>query len=236
MTVQYSKDRMAFGRPIGSYQALKHRMADHRMWLEGSFATTAYAARAVQAEPRRTPRLAARMAKAHVGKWSSAILHDCIQLHGGIAMTWELRPPSVFPPGHQQRGALRIAERTAPGPRRHRGGGSVMTADGSTIGLEEFRARVRAWLAEHVPRKQPGERFLQWDDEGVARYRSRSSGPCGRAGSPASPCPSSTADSASAGSISRSSARRGPTTGCRRSSATRSTWCCRPAGARHART
>ena len=33
--------------------------------------------------------MAARIAKAHVGKWSSAILHDCIQLHGGIGMTWE---------------------------------------------------------------------------------------------------------------------------------------------------
>ena len=88
ITVQYAKDRVAFGRPIGSYQALKHRMADHRMWLEGSFATTAYAARAVR-PPSHDAAMAARVAKAHVGKWSSAILHDCIQLHGGIGMTWE---------------------------------------------------------------------------------------------------------------------------------------------------
>ena len=88
MTVQYSKDRVAFGRPIGSYQALKHRMADHRMWLEGSFATTAYAAKAVQ-HRRDDAAVAARVAKAHVGRWSSVILHDCIQLHGGIGMTWE---------------------------------------------------------------------------------------------------------------------------------------------------
>jgi alkylation response protein AidB-like acyl-CoA dehydrogenase len=88
MTVQYAKDRVAFGRPIGSYQALKHRMADHRMWLEGSFATTAYAARAVQ-HANHDAAIAARLANAHVGKWSSAILHDCIQLHGGIGMTWE---------------------------------------------------------------------------------------------------------------------------------------------------
>ena len=87
-TVQYSKDRVAFGRPIGSYQALKHRMADHRIWLEGSFATTAYAARAVQ-HRRPDAAIAVRVAKAHVGKWSSAMLHDCIQLHGGIGMTWD---------------------------------------------------------------------------------------------------------------------------------------------------
>ena len=88
ITVQYSKDRVAFGRPIGSYQALKHRMADHRMWLEGSFATAAYAAKAV-ANRAEDAAVAARVAKAHVGKWNSTILHDCIQLHGGIAMTYE---------------------------------------------------------------------------------------------------------------------------------------------------
>jgi alkylation response protein AidB-like acyl-CoA dehydrogenase len=88
MTVQYAKDRVAFGRPIGSYQALKHRMADHRMWLEGSFATTAHAASSVQADSTGAA-VAARIAKAHVGRRSTAILHDCIQIHGGIGMTWE---------------------------------------------------------------------------------------------------------------------------------------------------
>jgi len=88
LTVQYTKDRVAFGRPIGSYQALKHRMADHRMWLEAAFATTASAARAVQ-HWRMDAAVAARVAKAHVGKSSSAILHDCIQLHGGTGMTWD---------------------------------------------------------------------------------------------------------------------------------------------------
>ncbi|RBY84400.1 acyl-CoA dehydrogenase family protein [Blastococcus sp. TF02A-26] len=88
MTVQYAKDRVAFGRPIGSYQALKHRMADHRMWLEGSAAITAHAARSVQ-ERRPDAAIAPRVAKAHVGRRSTATLHDCIQLHGGIGMTWE---------------------------------------------------------------------------------------------------------------------------------------------------
>jgi alkylation response protein AidB-like acyl-CoA dehydrogenase len=88
MTVQYAKDRVAFGRPIGSYQGLKHRMADHRMRLEGAFAATAYAAIAVHGA-RNDAAVAARIAKAHVGRWSSAILHDCIQIHGGIGMTWD---------------------------------------------------------------------------------------------------------------------------------------------------
>ncbi len=88
MTVGYARERVAFGRPIGSYQALKHRLADHRMWLEGSFATTAHAVNSVQTE-RPDAAVAARVAKAHVGRRSTATLHDCIQIHGGIGMTWE---------------------------------------------------------------------------------------------------------------------------------------------------
>ncbi len=88
MTVGYAKERVAFGRPIGSYQALKHRLADHLMWLEGSFAATAYAATSVQ-EGRPDAAVAARIAKSHVGRWSTHTLHDCIQIHGGIGMTWE---------------------------------------------------------------------------------------------------------------------------------------------------
>lgn len=88
MTVRYAKERVAFGRPIGSFQALKHRMADHRTWLEASFATTAYAAAAVGGE-RPDAAVAARVAKAHVARRSTATLHDCVQLHGGIGMTWE---------------------------------------------------------------------------------------------------------------------------------------------------
>jgi alkylation response protein AidB-like acyl-CoA dehydrogenase len=88
MTVQYSKDRVAFGRPIGSYQALKHRMAEHRMWLEASYATTSHATRSVE-DGAEDAAASVRVAKAHVGKWSTTILHDCVQLHGGIGMTWD---------------------------------------------------------------------------------------------------------------------------------------------------
>lgn len=88
LTVAYTKDRVAFGRAIGSYQALKHRMATHRIRLEGAFAVTAYAARAVQHE-RSDAAVAVRAAKAFVGKWGTTILHDCVQLTGGLGMTWD---------------------------------------------------------------------------------------------------------------------------------------------------
>jgi alkylation response protein AidB-like acyl-CoA dehydrogenase len=87
-TVEYAKDRVAFGRPIGSFQALKHRFADHAMWLEAGEAATAHAARAVQASDVDAS-LAASIAKAHVGRSATEITRDCVQLHGGIGMTWE---------------------------------------------------------------------------------------------------------------------------------------------------
>ncbi|GAA5056843.1 alkylation response protein AidB-like acyl-CoA dehydrogenase [Thermocatellispora tengchongensis] len=88
MTTQWARDRYTFGRPIASYQALKHRFADMRTWLEACHATTAAAASAVQegsagaAEPVST-------AKSYVGDRSLAILQDCVQIHGGIGLTWE---------------------------------------------------------------------------------------------------------------------------------------------------
>jgi alkylation response protein AidB-like acyl-CoA dehydrogenase len=87
-TVEYAKDRVAFGRPIGSFQALKHRFADHAMWLEAGEAATAHAARAVQAGDADAS-AATSIAKAHVGRSATEITRDCVQLHGGIGMTWE---------------------------------------------------------------------------------------------------------------------------------------------------
>ena len=88
LTVDYAKSRFAFGRPIGSYQALKHRLAEHRIHLEGSASITAYAAAEIGLQ-QTDAAIAARMANAYTGRHGTAILHDCVQLHGGIAMTWE---------------------------------------------------------------------------------------------------------------------------------------------------
>jgi alkylation response protein AidB-like acyl-CoA dehydrogenase len=87
MTLQYVKDRKAFGRPIGSYQALKHRLADMLLWLESSKAATSAAVAAVQSE--RGAVAAARVAKAYVADRCPEIVRDCLQLHGGIGYTWE---------------------------------------------------------------------------------------------------------------------------------------------------
>jgi alkylation response protein AidB-like acyl-CoA dehydrogenase len=81
-------DRYTFGRPLASYQALKHRFADMRTWLEACHATTAGAAEAVQERSPRAGELVS-VAKSYVGDRSVAILQDCTQIHGGIGLTWE---------------------------------------------------------------------------------------------------------------------------------------------------
>jgi alkylation response protein AidB-like acyl-CoA dehydrogenase len=87
-TIQWAFDRYSFGRPLASYQALKHRFADLKIWLEACRATT----RAAVAEvAKRSPGadMAVSVAKSYVGEHAPAMVQDCIQLHGGIGVTWE---------------------------------------------------------------------------------------------------------------------------------------------------
>jgi alkylation response protein AidB-like acyl-CoA dehydrogenase len=87
-TVGYAFDRYSFGRPLASYQALKHRFADLKTWLEASQATATAAARAVDSDSPSAPELVSA-AKSYVGERGPAILQDCVQLHGGIGVTWD---------------------------------------------------------------------------------------------------------------------------------------------------
>jgi alkylation response protein AidB-like acyl-CoA dehydrogenase len=86
-TVEYAFDRHSFGRPLASYQALKHRFADMKLWLEASHATAdgAGLAVAIDVDAART----VSVAKAYIGDKSVDIIQDCVQLHGGIGVTWE---------------------------------------------------------------------------------------------------------------------------------------------------
>jgi alkylation response protein AidB-like acyl-CoA dehydrogenase len=87
-TVQWAFDRYSFGRPLASYQALKHRFADMRLWLEAAQATAGAAARAVGAGGAEAAELTS-VAKAYIGERATDIIQDCVQLHGGIGVTWE---------------------------------------------------------------------------------------------------------------------------------------------------
>ncbi|KUI18994.1 acyl-CoA dehydrogenase [Mycobacterium sp. GA-1285] len=87
-TIQWGFDRHSFGRPLGSYQALKHKYADLKIWFEGCRATTNAAVAEVGA---RSPgaAIAVSVAKSYVGEYSPVMLQLCVQLHGGIGVTWE---------------------------------------------------------------------------------------------------------------------------------------------------
>lgn len=88
LTVQYCKDRIAFGRPIGSFQAIKHQLADSSLALEMSHAVVSAAARAVQEDSVGAAH-AASMTKAFVSDAAVELAHNCWQHFGGIAYTWE---------------------------------------------------------------------------------------------------------------------------------------------------
>jgi alkylation response protein AidB-like acyl-CoA dehydrogenase len=88
MTLDWAFDRYTFGRALASYQALKHRFADLKSWLEASHAVTDAAAEAVADG---TPLAAetASSAKTYVGEYGPELAQDCVQLHGGIGVTYE---------------------------------------------------------------------------------------------------------------------------------------------------
>jgi alkylation response protein AidB-like acyl-CoA dehydrogenase len=87
-TLEYCRDRVSFGRPIGSYQALKHRLADIKLWLEACHGTATASARAVANRSGDASELVS-VAKSYIGDRCPAIIQDCVQMHGGIGVTWD---------------------------------------------------------------------------------------------------------------------------------------------------
>ncbi|MBX6383152.1 MAG: acyl-CoA/acyl-ACP dehydrogenase [Microbispora sp.] len=93
-TVAYVKERKQFARPVGSFQAVKHRLAD--LWLEvvGARAAARNAAAHLAEAPAAGPlgddaAVAVAVAQAHCGVVAVHAAEECVQLHGGIGMTWE---------------------------------------------------------------------------------------------------------------------------------------------------
>jgi alkylation response protein AidB-like acyl-CoA dehydrogenase len=88
MSVEYSKVRQQFGKPIGSFQAVKHICAEMVSEIEPARSLVWYAAYAYDHEPRHAAR-AASMAKARLGDVYSRTTNRAVQIHGGIGFTWE---------------------------------------------------------------------------------------------------------------------------------------------------
>jgi alkylation response protein AidB-like acyl-CoA dehydrogenase len=87
-TLEWAANRYAFGRPLASYQELKHRFADMKLWLEASHAIAATAADAVDRDlPNRSELVSA--AKFYVGRHGTELMQDCVQMHGGIGITFD---------------------------------------------------------------------------------------------------------------------------------------------------
>jgi alkylation response protein AidB-like acyl-CoA dehydrogenase len=117
-TLEYLFDRFSFGRALASYQALKHRMADMKVWNEASMATAGAAARAVDGQSDKAFELVS-VAKSYIGDRAPLILQDCVQLHGGIGVTWDhdlhlyirraLQDRAVFGTPHEHRERIATA-------------------------------------------------------------------------------------------------------------------------------
>jgi alkylation response protein AidB-like acyl-CoA dehydrogenase len=88
MAVQYAKDRIQFGRPIGSFQAIKHKCADLHVALESARSAARAAALAVATAADDLPELAA-IAGSFCGEACLLAGHENIQIHGGMGFTWE---------------------------------------------------------------------------------------------------------------------------------------------------
>lgn len=87
-TLDYLKTREQFGKPIGSFQALKHRCADHKVALAASAAVVREAARLLADGAASAPLMCA-LAKAYACEVYAKAAEDAVQLHGGIGFTWE---------------------------------------------------------------------------------------------------------------------------------------------------
>ncbi|HEU5309455.1 MAG TPA: acyl-CoA dehydrogenase family protein [Acidimicrobiia bacterium] len=88
VTLEYLGDRSSFGRPLASYQAIKHRIADMKMWIEGCHGVTELAVQAVQDDDPDAVEIVSAAAS-YLGDHAGEILQECTQLHGGIGVTWE---------------------------------------------------------------------------------------------------------------------------------------------------
>jgi alkylation response protein AidB-like acyl-CoA dehydrogenase len=87
-TVEYVKTRHQFGRPVGSFQALKHRLAELWVAVTQARAVARYAAGCLADDDPDTA-VAASLAQAHCSAVAVRAAEECVQMHGGIAMTWE---------------------------------------------------------------------------------------------------------------------------------------------------
>ena len=82
LTLEDAGERYSFGRPLASYQVLKHRLADMKLWIEASYAAVEGAVAAMAEDSPQAAQLVST-AKLYVGRKATDIVQDCIQMHAG---------------------------------------------------------------------------------------------------------------------------------------------------------
>lgn len=92
-TLDYLKTRTQFGRPIGTFQVLQHRFVDMTLEIEQARSLVMLAATVVESDDRLEREKTISAAKQIVGRVGRLVAEECIQMHGGIAMTWEYDLP-----------------------------------------------------------------------------------------------------------------------------------------------
>ena len=112
MAVEHAKVRRQFGRPIGSFQAVKHKCADMLVSVEKSRAAAYHAIEAAAEDSAELP-IAAALAGAYCGPAATTVANSAIQVHGGIGFTWEH-------PVHLYLKRAKGSERLLGGPHHHR--------------------------------------------------------------------------------------------------------------------
>jgi alkylation response protein AidB-like acyl-CoA dehydrogenase len=179
MTVAYARQRIAFGRPIGSFQAIKHILADQALYLEACKAAAVAAATAVQAAAPDAAEVAS-MAAAYIGDVACDIAQECLQVYGGIGYAWEhdlhlflrrVRSNSLLfgePSWHRERVCALHDGRERAGDRERASegesaatGSAPATASGpanvsAPADLAAYRQRARDWLAANLAPRETG--------------------------------------------------------------------------------
>ncbi|AIY47992.1 acyl-CoA dehydrogenase family protein [Mycolicibacterium fortuitum] len=128
LSVAYAKERLQFGRPIGSFQAVKHRIADMLVEQEHARSAAYYAAWALQ-DRTDNPALVTSIAQATCSAAFTRIATDTVQVHGGIGFTWEHQTHLYFKRAFTDAALLGSAE-------EHRSRIAELVLDGTTTDYE----------------------------------------------------------------------------------------------------
>jgi alkylation response protein AidB-like acyl-CoA dehydrogenase len=153
LTVAYTTTRKQFGRPVGGFQAVKHRCAEMMVRIEAL--RSAVQGAAVYAERRPAPELLARecaMARALAADTAFFCAQEAIQLHGGVGFTWEYDPQLYFKRAQAASHWLGTADaqREEIAAALFDAGQAVTEAPAADEPLADFRREVADWMAAHL--------------------------------------------------------------------------------------